>query len=157
MSKANMRLYFAYYGSPIGIIKICSDDTFIVSCSFVENKEIETEMPKILEKALKQIDEYFQKKRTSFDLLLAPKGTEFQQQVWLGLLKIQYGETISYKELASRISKENAIRAVGNANGKNPISIIIPCHRVIGSDGKLVGYGGGMERKLWLLNFEKEK
>ncbi len=151
-----MNTYSAFYKSPIGFIEITSDDTFIYSCNFVDKEGATTDLPDILAKALAQIDEYFHRERKQFNLLIAPSGTDFQQSVWLELLSIPYGETISYKELASRIGKETAVRAVGNANGKNPISIIIPCHRVIGSDGELVGYGGGLNRKQWLLDFEKK-
>lgn len=150
-----MPTYHVFYESPIGFIEIISDETFIYSCNFVENEGFITKLPKILVKALAQIGQYFLKERTEFDLLLAPSGTEFQQKVWVELLNIPYGETITYKELASRIGKKSAIRAAGNANSKNPISIIIPCHRVVGSNGDLVGYGGGIERKKWLLEFEK--
>jgi methylated-DNA-[protein]-cysteine S-methyltransferase len=102
----------------------------------------------------KQLAEYFSGKRTAFELDLAPRGTEFQLAVWNALLAIPYGDTISYAELARRIGKPSAVRAVGAANGANPIPVIIPCHRVIGSNGTLTGYGGGIERKQWLLTLE---
>ena len=102
----------------------------------------------------KQLAEYFSAKRTAFELDLAPRGTEFQLAVWNALLAIPYGDTISYAELARRIGKPSAVRAVGAANGANPIPVIIPCHRVIGSNGTLTGYGGGIERKQWLLALE---
>ena len=101
-----------------------------------------------------QLEAYFAGQLTRFDLPLAPQGTEFQQRVWTALRDIPYGETISYAELARRIGKPQAVRAVGGANGRNPISIIVPCHRVIGSDGALTGFGGGIERKRWLLRHE---
>ena len=101
-----------------------------------------------------QIDAYFAGERENFDLELAPSGTSFQMRVWDELTKIPYGETISYSELARRLGDLKLVRAVGTANGRNPISIIIPCHRVIGADGSLVGYGGGLERKKWLLEHE---
>jgi methylated-DNA-[protein]-cysteine S-methyltransferase len=101
-----------------------------------------------------QIDEYFAGERETFDLELAPHGTDFQLRVWEQLEKIPYGETISYSELATALGDPKLVRAVGLANGRNPISIIIPCHRVIGADGSLVGYGGGLERKQWLLEHE---
>lgn len=101
-----------------------------------------------------QVTEYFSGKRQTFDLELAPRGTPFQLAVWNALLAIPYGDTISYAELARRIGKPAAIRAVGSANGANPIPVIIPCHRVIGSNGSLTGYGGGIERKQWLLAHE---
>jgi len=102
----------------------------------------------------RQLEEYFAGTRTSFDLPIQPEGTEFQRRVWNALLEIPYGTTISYLELARRIGDEKAARAVGLANGLNPISIIVPCHRVIGADGSLTGYGGGIERKRWLLQHE---
>ena len=102
-----------------------------------------------------QLNEYFQGKRNEFDLPLLMKGTDFQKQVWAELLGIPYGTTISYGELASRIGNANGSRAVGLANGRNPISVIVPCHRVIGSNGSLTGYGGGLANKLTLLRLEK--
>jgi methylated-DNA-[protein]-cysteine S-methyltransferase len=104
--------------------------------------------------AKQQLEEYFAGSRTSFDLPMQPEGTEFQSRVWDALLGIPYGTTISYLELARRIGDEKAVRAVGLANSLNPISIIIPCHRVIGADGSMTGYGGGIERKRWLLQHE---
>jgi methylated-DNA-[protein]-cysteine S-methyltransferase len=104
--------------------------------------------------AREQLEAYFAGQLTVFDLPLAPQGTEFQQRVWMALRDIPYGETISYAELARRIGKPLAVRAVGGANGRNPISIIVPCHRVIGADGSLTGFGGGIERKRWLLRHE---
>ena len=108
-----------------------------------------------LDGAAKQLTEYFAGKRRAFDIPLAPEGTTFQQTVWKALLDIPYGETTSYGELARRIGNERAVRAVGLANGSNPISIIIPCHRVIGSNGSLVGYGGGLPIKQALLSLER--
>jgi methylated-DNA-[protein]-cysteine S-methyltransferase len=104
--------------------------------------------------ARRQLAEYLSGERTEFDLPLRMEGTEFQQEVWRGLLAIPYGETVSYSELAQRIGRPGASRAVGLANGRNPISIVVPCHRVIGSSGALTGYGGGMERKRYLLDLE---
>lgn len=102
----------------------------------------------------RELEEYFAGTRRTFAVPLAPKGTPFQQAVWHALLDIPYGDTVSYGELAARIGRPGAVRAVGAANGANPIPVIIPCHRVIGSDGKLTGYGGGIERKQWLLAHE---
>jgi len=104
--------------------------------------------------AVRQLEEYFAGKRRDFDLPLRLNGTEFQQRVWRALTEIPYGETWSYGELATRIGNPNASRAVGLANGRNPISILVPCHRVIGADGSLTGYGGGLQRKQWLLAHE---
>ena len=104
--------------------------------------------------AHEQLDAYFTGELEAFDLPLAPEGTPFQRRVWDELTRIPFGETISYGELARRLGDERLVRAVGTANGRNPISIVIPCHRVIGADGSLVGYGGGLERKRWLLDHE---
>ncbi len=145
----------AYFTSPAGILEITSTDEAIISCIFKEKKEEITLIPPILEKAINQLDMYFKGKRKNFDLKLSLIGTDFQKKIWQELQKIPFGQIVSYKEIAKRIGNKNAVRAVGNANGKNPISIIIPCHRVVGSDGKLVGYGGGLEKKRWLIDFEK--
>ncbi|MBE4593034.1 cysteine methyltransferase [Vibrio navarrensis] len=111
----------------------------------------------VLSLALTQLDEYFTGKRTQFDLPIAAKGTAFQMQVWQALTTIPYGETWSYQELANAIGNPKAVRAVGLANGKNPVSIVVPCHRVIGKNGKLTGYAGGIERKRWLLERESNQ
>jgi len=106
--------------------------------------------------AVAQLDEYFAGRRTGFDLPLAPAGTGFQQRVWHALCEIPYGDTTSYGALARQLGSPDASRAVGLANGRNPIAIVIPCHRVIGADGSLTGYGGGLDRKRWLLDHERE-
>lgn len=103
----------------------------------------------------RQLDEYFRRERRTFDLELAPEGTEFQHAVWAELVKIPYGETRTYLQIAQRIGNPDAVRAVGAANGANPIALIIPCHRVIGSDGSLTGYAGGLDNKRRLLDFER--
>lgn len=115
------------------------------------------EESEITNEAAKQLIDFFDKKRVDFDLPLKPKGTDFQKQVWQALLEIPYGETRSYKEIAIAIDNPKGVRAVGMANNRNPISFIIPCHRVIGSDGSLVGYGGGMDLKVFLLELESGK
>jgi len=113
------------------------------------------EIPPCLQECVRQLEEYFQGQRRAFSLKLLPRGTEFQQRVWAQLLKVPYGSTASYRDIALALGDADAVRAVGSANGKNPISIIIPCHRIIGSDGKLIGYGGGVWRKEWLLRHER--
>jgi methylated-DNA-[protein]-cysteine S-methyltransferase len=118
--------------------------------------EDKDDMPEALNEACCQLDEYFKGKRQSFDLRLSLKGTEFQRRVWNELMSIPYGKTVTYRDIAIKLGNPHAVRAVGNANGKNPVSIIVPCHRVIGSSGKLTGYAGGLERKAWLLKHEKE-
>jgi methylated-DNA-[protein]-cysteine S-methyltransferase len=106
---------------------------------------------------VEQLDGYFAGSRSTFDVPLALEGTEFQRRVWSGLLEIPYGETMSYGELAARVGSPGASRAVGLANGRNPVAIIVPCHRVIGANGTLTGYGGGLDRKVWLLDHERSR
>ncbi|RME78809.1 MAG: methylated-DNA--[protein]-cysteine S-methyltransferase, partial [Chloroflexi bacterium] len=113
-----------------------------------------TEIPPLLQECIRQLEEYFAGQRQEFSLPLAPQGTAFQQQVWQYLLTIPFGKTVSYGDVARGIGSEKAVRAVGAANGRNPIPIIIPCHRVVGSNGTLTGYGGGLWRKKWLLEHE---
>lgn len=148
-------MYSIYYKSPIGLIKISSTHDSIVSLSFVENEDTMLDnFPEILNAAIKQLDEYFKGFRKEFNLKLKLDGTDFQKKVWYELTKIPYGRVVSYGYIAKSIANKNASRAVGNANNKNKIAIIIPCHRVIGSNGKLVGYAGGLDKKQWLLNHE---
>ena len=146
----------AYYKSPIGILRIIADENGITKVDFVkkENSSIKKSSSKIVQDCIKQLDEYFQGERKSFELKLNPEGTEFQRKVWKELLKIPYGETISYGEVSRRIKNPKAVRAVGQSIGRNPISVIIPCHRVIGSDGSITGYASGLWRKEWLLKHE---
>lgn len=146
--------YYGYCNSPIGILEIITSDDAIISAMFVEEIKESIGEPEILKQAIKQFDEYFKGTRKDFDLKCETQGTDFQEKVWAALLELPYGVTISYKELAIVIGNEKATRAVGNANGKNVISIIIPCHRVIGSDKSLTGYAGGLKRKKWLLEHE---
>jgi methylated-DNA-[protein]-cysteine S-methyltransferase len=147
----------ANYKSPIGTILIEGDNRGLSKLIFINNIENETvkedEMSSLWKK---QLDEYFTNKREIFDLPLDLKGTEFQKKVWNELMKIPFGKTITYKELSLRLGNLKAIRAVAAANGANPVSIIVPCHRVIGSDGSLTGYAGGLWRKRWLLDFENK-
>ncbi len=151
-----MKTYKAYYKSPLGPIEIVGAQDSILSLDFVD-KELagDADLPFCLKTCLKQIDEYFSGKRKEFLLKLDPQGTNFQKLVWQQLEKIPYGAVVSYGEIASVIGKPKACRAVGSANGRNPIGIIIPCHRVIGSDGRLTGYGGGLWRKEWLIEHER--
>ena len=141
--------------SPLGFTKILGDEHGISSVTVLNSEEKETDIiPEILQECVYQLHDYFDGKRTYFDLTLNPDGTTFQKQVWNQLQTIPYGKSISYLELAKQLGDIKAIRAVANANGKNPIWIIIPCHRVIGSDGSLTGYAGGLHRKQWLLEHE---
>ncbi len=150
-----METYKTYYKSPLGPIEIVGAQDSILSLGFVEDMmQGDAELPFCLKACLKQIDEYFKGNRKEFLLNLEPLGTNFQKRVWQQLRKISFGETVSYGDIANAIDNPNACRAVGNANRINPICIIIPCHRVIGSDGSLTGYGGGLWRKEWLLEHE---
>lgn len=147
---------FYYLQTPIGTLELKGDYDGIFSVIFSEEKELFNQevIPATLIKVVTQLIEFFEKRRTTFDLKLNPKGTPFQKKVWNLLLKIPYGKTKSYQEIANSLGNPKVIRAAASANGKNPIAIIIPCHRVIGSDGSLTGYSGGLYRKKWLLNFE---
>jgi|TARA_B100001971_G_C18250214_1_gene577559 methylated-DNA-[protein]-cysteine S-methyltransferase len=150
-----METYKTYYKSPLGPIEIVGAQDNILFLGFVEDMlQGDAELPFCLKACLKQIDEYFKWKRKEFLLNLEPLGTDFQKRVWQQLRKISFGETASYGDIAKAIDNPNASRAVGNANRINPICIIIPCHRIIGSDGSLTGYGGGLWRKEWLLKHE---
>ncbi|HEY8891903.1 MAG TPA: methylated-DNA--[protein]-cysteine S-methyltransferase [Clostridium sp.] len=151
-----IKKYYGYYNSPIGILEIITSDNAVISVMFLEEGKENTEEPPILKEVIKQFDEYFRGTRKDFDIKCEITGTEFQKKVWKVLMKIPYGVTLSYKQIAIAIGNEKATRAVGNANGKNIISIIIPCHRVIGSDKSLTGYAGGLNRKKWLLEHEQE-
>lgn len=148
-------VYKGYYSSPIGLIEIVGSQEGISFVGFVE-KETSTnpEIPSCLKECFEQVDEYFNGKRREFSLNIHLEGTLFQKRVWKALLNIPFGKTASYLEIARSIGSEKAVRAVGNANGSNPVSIIVPCHRIIGHDGRLVGYGGGLWRKEWLLKHE---
>ncbi len=151
-----MSVHTAYYSSPIGLIEITGNEDGIASLYFVDTKiEGADTAHTSLKECVYQLDEYFNGIRKEFGLKLNPKGSEFQKKVWRQLETIPFGKTKSYLQISKQIGDTNATRAVGNANGSNPLSILIPCHRVIGSSGKMVGYGGGIWRKEWLLNHEK--
>jgi len=153
-----MKEYKAYYSSKIGLLEIVGAADSIKFITFVETeKQVEqVDLSPVVAACLTQLDEYFQGERQTFSLKLAPEGTEFQKTVWCQVATIPYGETASYVDIAKAIGNEKAVRAVGAANGQNKIVIIIPCHRVIGHNGKLIGYGGGVWRKEWLLNHERK-
>jgi len=146
------------YDAPIGKMIIISDGEAIVEIDHINHDEPITSNPdELCLLATKQLDEYFAGTRVEFDLTLkAIKGTDFQRAAWQALTTIPYGATISYGEQAKRMNNPKAVRAVGGANGKNPFSIVVPCHRVIGANGTLTGYTGGMSRKEWLLDFESK-
>jgi methylated-DNA-[protein]-cysteine S-methyltransferase len=145
------------YNSPIGLIEITGTNFSISSLHFVEEKKLThiEEIP-LLAKCYLELEEYFNGSRKTFDVELDLHGTPFQKNVWEELLKIPFGRTVTYLELSKILGDEKAIRAVANANGKNEIPIIVPCHRVIGSDGSLTGYAGGLWRKKWLLEHKKK-
>jgi methylated-DNA-[protein]-cysteine S-methyltransferase len=146
-------MHYNYYTSPIGLIEV-GGDVAIRSLYFVDGRREGVESCALVEEAIRQLAAYFAHGRRDFDLPLAMDGTPFQRQVWQGLLTVPYGKTASYMDIANTLGNPKAIRAVGAANGQNPISIIVPCHRIIGSNGKLIGYGGGLWRKEWLLRHE---
>ena len=152
---------YDFFDSPIGPLAVATEDDAIVALLLPKNGKpahIAPEWhraPTRLREARAQLAAYFAGKLLAFDLDLAPRGTRFQQSVWSQLRQIPYGDTTSYIELARRLGNPNAMRAVGAANGANPIAIIVPCHRVIGHDGQLVGFGGGLPAKRWLLDHER--
>lgn len=156
--------------TPLGPMLVCASDTGICLLEFVDRRMLETEFKDLqrllkrkiiagenyhIKQAKKEIEEYFQGKRTTFTVGLDAPGTEFQKKAWHTLQDIPYGQTISYQEQAEAIGKVSAVRAVATANGSNRIAVIVPCHRVVGKNGKLAGYGGGLERKRWLINHER--
>ncbi|HBW83537.1 MAG TPA: cysteine methyltransferase [Gammaproteobacteria bacterium] len=155
-----MTTVYRYHKTPIGKLLLAGDGEHLELVGFPSGSmkrrhdDSWSEDNKPFNAVIKQLDEYFDGKRQDFDLPLRPAGTEFQRQVWQALQQIPYGETWSYGELAKHVGTPNAYRAVGAANGINPIPVIIPCHRVIGSNGKLTGFGGGLEAKAFLLNLE---
>jgi len=145
----------AHIPSPLGTIEITGSQGVIFSVSFLEKQDDnKSKIPASIKACAEQLDEYFSGKRKHFDVPLQPNGTAFQRHVWDELLKIPFGKTISYIQLARQLGDEKSIRAAASANGKNPIGIIIPCHRVIGANSELVGYAGGLWRKQWLLDHE---
>lgn len=156
-----MNKFYTTYTSPLGVMTLQANDDGMLGAWF----ETQTTQPEslgeyvedhqILNSVIAQLDEYFSGQRKVFDIPLAANGTEFQKKVWQALTTIPYGQTWSYQDLANAIDNPKAVRAVGLANGKNPVSIVVPCHRVIGKNGKLTGYAGGVERKAQLLELEK--
>ena len=157
-------IYFTFYESPIQSLRLVSDGRSLIGLYMMSEKHylipqsdwLEDESVEPFPETKQQLTTYFAGRLTKFDLPLQMQGTIFEQRVWEALKTIPYGKTISYGELAKQTGKPNASRAVGLANGRNPVSIIVPCHRVIGANGKLTGYGGGIERKQWLLKHERD-
>jgi len=141
--------------TPLGTAVISGDENGISSISiFDDEREVSSIIPDELQEAYRQLQDYFDGKRMDFTFKINPSGTEFQKKVWLGLLEIPFGKTMSYQELSVKLGDVKAIRAVASANGKNPLWVVVPCHRVIGTDGSLTGYAGGLWRKKWLLEHE---
>ncbi len=155
--------YYTRYDSPLDSLLLVANDEALTGVYFADGRSQSIiggdwkEQPAhpVLQSAKRQLDEYFAGRRKTFDLPLAPNGTLFQHRVWQALRAIPYGETQSYADIARRIGNPKAVRAVGAANGANPLSIVVPCHRVIGADGSLTGYGGGLPRKRKLLALEQ--
>lgn len=140
--------------TPLGISKIVGDINGISEISASNEGEVSTIIPKELRECVTQLKEYFDGNRTSFDFKMNPSGTDFQQKVWQELLSIPFGKTINYMDLAKKLGDPKVIRAAASANGKNPLWVVVPCHRVIGTNGSLTGYAGGLWRKKWLLEHE---
>jgi methylated-DNA-[protein]-cysteine S-methyltransferase len=163
-----MNIRHVSHDSPIGPLRLAASEAGLVAVHMARQRHVPDEpaphwsalstvdapQADILDETRRQLDDYFAGRSTRFDLPLALLGTPFQRAVWEGLRTIEYGRTISYRELAGRIGNPAAVRAVGLANGRNPVSIVVPCHRVIGADGSMTGYGGGIERKVFLLQHE---
>jgi methylated-DNA-[protein]-cysteine S-methyltransferase len=141
--------------TPLGFAKLEGDENGVSSLTVLNNDvAVSNIIPEVLEDAVSQLNEYFKGERKTFSLKLNPEGTDFQKRVWDALLTIPFGKTTSYLQLSKDLGDVKAIRAVASANGKNPLWIIVPCHRVIGTDGSLTGYAGGLQRKQWLLEHE---
>ena len=152
-----MDTYHAYYNSPIGRIEIRANEQGITSALFVEEPTLPEQENPHIRQAIQQLDEYFRGERKTFTVPLHLEGTPFQRSVWTQLQAIPYGRTVSYSDLAAAIGNSRAVRAVGTANGKNRIALLIPCHRVIGKNQELAGYAWGTWRKEWLLEHEQQE
>ncbi len=148
--------YRAYLKSPVGLLSVTASENAITGLHFVKSAKAKEKKNAVIKDCLKQLSEYFKRERLNFNLELEQEGTELQQTVWSELQKIPYGMTKSYLSMAKKIRNRTLARAVGNASGQNTIPIIVPCHRLVGSNGDLTGYSGGIEKKKWLLKFENE-
>ncbi|WDL94113.1 methylated-DNA--[protein]-cysteine S-methyltransferase [Bacillus sp. HNR-4] len=146
-------MYQAYYESELGLLEIKANDKGITSVIFVDERQ-EERTNEMIDQCINELEEYFKGKRKEFTVPLSAEGTSFQKNVWDALYTIPYGVSASYLDIAEKVGNTKAVRAIGGANSRNPISIIVPCHRVIGKSGKLVGYAGGLWRKEWLLKHE---
>jgi len=155
--KASRRGPTAYVESPIGCLRISGTEKWVQAVEFCDKPEaVNGPVPECLRLACRQLQEYFQGQRQKFDVPLSLRGTPFQKRVWAALRKVPYGRTLSYGGIARAIGRPYSGRAVGGANHHNPVAIIVPCHRIIGHNGRLVGYGGGLWRKQWLLDHERK-
>jgi methylated-DNA-[protein]-cysteine S-methyltransferase len=155
-----MNLKTGYYSSPIGWLEIKADNDSLISLNFIEENQVPVKKPprsRLIITTIRQLDEYFNNKRIVFDLPIQLDGTDFQIKVWNKLQAIPFSKTTTYLKIAIDLGSAKQVRAVGTANGKNPIPIIIPCHRVIGENKKLIGYSGGLWRKKWLLEHESNE
>ncbi len=157
MNLRGNEMNIGYYKSPVGIIEIEEEKGKIVGLKFTNCAQVVDNSSEVIGKCEEQLSEYFVGKRKEFELEMVLKGTEFQQKVWREVAKIPYGKTVSYREIAQNVGNEKAVRAVGTAIGRNPIVIIVPCHRVIGTDGSMTGYAYGVELKRKLLDLENGK
>ena len=144
----------AYYSSPVGELEIRSQGDAVTTVWYLKDAKQPEQRTPVIDQCIQELDEYFFKGRKFFDVKLELIGSTFQQKVWTQLMEIPYGRTTYYADIAIKVGDVNSVRAVGLANGQNPIAIIVPCHRVIGKDGSMIGYGGGLERKEWLLRHE---
>lgn len=151
-----LQTFSGIYNSPIGLIEVKASELGVKSIYFVEG-EFPENRNALVQQAIDELDAYFHGKLEQFTVPLDAKGTPFQRRVWAELAKLRFGETSSYLAIAKKLGDAKAVRAVSTANGRNPISIIVPCHRVIGTDGKLTGYAGGLKRKEWLLKHESQQ
>ena len=150
-------VFKAFYKSPIGPLEVAGTEAGILWIEFSRRRAVPAgPAAPCLKECIRQLDEYFAGRRRSFSLRLDLRGTPFQKRVWDELLKIPFGRTVSYKDVAARLGNPRSTRAVGGANHRNPVSIVVPCHRVVGADGGLTGYGGGLWRKEWLLAHENK-
>ncbi|MBG24386.1 MAG: cysteine methyltransferase [Idiomarinaceae bacterium] len=147
-------MYQAQLSSPLGPISVRSDGACVTAVEFCDESSKEGSKCEVLSAAIAQLEDYFAGRLQTFDLPLSPEGTAFQQRVWQALTKVPYGTTSSYAKIAQAIENPKGVRAVGMANSKNPIAIVIPCHRIIGANGTLTGYAGGLDKKAWLLQHE---
>jgi methylated-DNA-[protein]-cysteine S-methyltransferase len=150
-------VFKALYKSPLGPLEIAGTAKGILSIDFSDRRAVPSGPPApCLKDCLRQLDEYFEGRRRTFSLRLDLRGTPFQRRVWDELLKVPFGRTVAYRDIAEALRNPRATRAVGGANHRNPVSIVVPCHRVVGADGGLTGYGGGLRRKAWLLAHERK-